>query len=92
MIEELKSKISGFVLWLMLTTFVAAGCGTLTGAAVGGAAGAGIGAARDSNIGRSAAMVPALAVPWARPTTSTIGGVMVTETITATAITIGTSH
>jgi len=43
-------------LGISLLSFVAGGCGTLTGATVGGAAGAGIGAATHSNVGKSAAI------------------------------------
>ena len=43
-------------LGISLLTFVAGGCGTLTGATLGGAAGAGIGAATHSNVGKSAAI------------------------------------
>ena len=49
-------QMRAWYLGISLLSFVAGGCGTLTGATVGGAAGAGIGAATHSNVGKSAAI------------------------------------
>ena len=49
-------NIHAWLLGVSLLSFVAGGCGTLTGATLGGATGAGIGAATHSNVGKSAAI------------------------------------
>ena len=52
----MKSRqMRAWYLGISLLSFVAGGCGTLTGATLGGATGAGIGAATHSNVGKSAA-------------------------------------
>jgi hypothetical protein len=56
MIIGFKKELTIWLFSLMVVTFGAAGCGTLTGATAGGAAGAGIGAATGSNVGKSAAI------------------------------------
>ena len=51
-----NKKVRALYLGISLVSFVAGGCGTLTGATLGGATGAGVGAATHSNIGKSAAI------------------------------------
>lgn len=56
MVRGFLKKLIAPVFIFSVSSFVAGGCGTLTGATLGGAAGAGIGAATHSNVGRSAAI------------------------------------
>jgi YmgG-like glycine-zipper protein len=51
-----NQNVRAWFLGISLLSFVAGGCGTMTGATVGGATGAGIGAATHSNVGKSAAI------------------------------------
>ena len=51
-----NQNVRAWFLTISLLSFVAGGCGTLTGATLGGATGAGIGAATHSNVGKSAAI------------------------------------
>ena len=51
-----NQNMRAWFLGVSLLSFVAGGCGTLTGATLGGATGAGIGAATHSNVGKSAAI------------------------------------